>query len=178
MKIEIKEKGSKEFYKEVINLSSQYRYLVAKKDYKLKDYFSQFKKLLIAGCIVLGLLIVMCIFWGFKTLDYIAIIVLGITMLMCGAYVSTLNKYLQTMMAEAGDSVLTLDKEGVELERKDAQQFRISWSNIDFVVCNKESLAFVPKLKTGVIIATERKYEDQITDWLKENKPEIEIRYN
>ena len=47
MKIEIKEKGSEAFYKEIVNISGQYRYLIKNHNYKLKDYFKQFKRCLL-----------------------------------------------------------------------------------------------------------------------------------
>lgn len=37
MTIEIKEKGTKEFYKEVVNVTSQYRQLLKKPEAKLKN---------------------------------------------------------------------------------------------------------------------------------------------
>jgi len=176
MKIVINERGSEAFYKEVVNISGQYRFLLQNKNYKLKDYFKQFKVLLIAGCTVLVLLLIMCFAWGFKTFDYVAIIGLGLTMIMCCAYLYSLNRYKNAMMTEAGESTLNLDEEGVELNKKDAQVYRNSWNNIECVIIAKEALTFMPKMKTGMMICIERKYEEEILNWLKENQAATEIR--
>ena len=45
MKIEISEKGSEAFYREVVNISAQYRYILKNHHHKLKDYFTQIVKL-------------------------------------------------------------------------------------------------------------------------------------
>ena len=45
MKIEITKQGSKAFYREVVNISAQYRYILKNHHHKLKDYFTQIVKL-------------------------------------------------------------------------------------------------------------------------------------
>ena len=45
MKIEISERGSEAFYREVVNISAQYRYILKNHHHKLKDYFTQIVKL-------------------------------------------------------------------------------------------------------------------------------------
>ena len=45
MKIEISDKGSEAFYREVVNISAQYRYILKNHHHKLKDYFTQIVKL-------------------------------------------------------------------------------------------------------------------------------------
>ena len=175
MKIEIKEKGSEAFYKEIVNISGQYRYLIKNHNYKLKDYFKQFKMLLIAGSIVLALLILMCVFWGFRTIDYVAICFLGLAVILCFAYIRLLNKYKNSLMDDAGESTLEMDEEGVELSKKDTQTIKNTWNNIEFVRLFDECLCFVPKSKTGIMICVTKEFAKQIKDWLKENKPQIEV---
>ena len=64
MTIEINEKGSEAFYREVVNISAQYRYILKNHHHKLKDYFKQFKILLMLGTVFLVLLLLMAAFWG------------------------------------------------------------------------------------------------------------------
>ena len=45
MKIEISEKRSEAFYREVVNISVQYRFILKNHRHKLKDYFTQIVKL-------------------------------------------------------------------------------------------------------------------------------------
>ena len=62
LKIEIREKGSEAFYREVVNFQAQYRFTLRKLERKLKDYFKQFRTLLILGSVFLAALIFMSIF--------------------------------------------------------------------------------------------------------------------
>jgi hypothetical protein len=175
MKIEVKEKGSDAFYREIVNISAQYRQLIKNHGCKLRDFFTEFKRLLIAGAVVLGLLILMCVFWGFRTIDYVAIGFLFLAVIMCFAYLYLLNRYRKSMIDEAGESILTLDEDGVELSKKDTQVIRNTWNNIAFVRLFNESICFIPRTKTGIMICITREFAKQIQDWLKENKPEIEV---
>ena len=77
MKIEISEKGSEAFYREVVNITSQYRFILKNHHHKLKDYFKQFRILLILGAAAMVILILMAIFWDVNPFDYAIIAVLG-----------------------------------------------------------------------------------------------------
>ena len=89
LKIEIKEKGSESFYREVVNFQAQYRFILRNPARKLKDYFKQFRTLLILGSVFLVALIFMSIFWGARTLDYAIMAALAIAMAMCLAYATS-----------------------------------------------------------------------------------------
>ena len=44
MTIEVKEKGTKQFYKEVVNIMTQYRQLLYRPEDKLKNNFTRYRK--------------------------------------------------------------------------------------------------------------------------------------
>ena len=52
MNIEVKEKGSREFYKEVVNVISQYRRLLKKPEAKLNDNFKSYVIMMAAMAIL------------------------------------------------------------------------------------------------------------------------------
>ena len=173
MKIEISEKGSEAFYREVVNITAQYRSILRNHHYKLKDYFKQFRILLILGAAFLVILILMAIFWGIKPFDYAIIAALGIEVVMCVGYLYVLNKMLKAMLADNRTSVLSLDDTGVELNKGGSQIVKLGWDNIAVVSVYPESLTFVSGDRTGIVISAARKYADEILAWLRENQPSV-----
>lgn len=175
MTIEILEKGSESFYKETINAAAQYRYLLKNHHYKLKDYFKQYKRLLIT-CIVLVLILALMIyFWGSDPFTISGVIVLIFAAALCVIYLFNLNRALKTYMADPRSSVLTLDDKGVELNKGDEQILRFSWDNVVFVRIFQDSIGFISDVRSGILIMVSRDYEKDILAWLSENQPGLDI---
>ena len=62
-RIEIKEKGTKEFYKEVVSVTNQYLGLIKKPDRKLRDSFGQLKGYIVLCAICFAVPLIMGIAW-------------------------------------------------------------------------------------------------------------------
>ncbi|MBQ4045363.1 MAG: hypothetical protein II627_02850 [Lachnospiraceae bacterium] len=175
MTIEILEKGSESFYKETVNVIAQYRYLLKNHRYKVKDYFDQYKKLLIVSSIVFVVLLLMIIFWGPDALSFAGVSVLFIAIVLCIFYMFTLKRALKTLLSDSRFSILTLDDKGVELNKGDEQILRFSWDNVLFVRVFDYGIGFVSSDRSGVIIMVSRDYEKEILAWLSANQPELEV---
>ena len=185
MKIEITEKGSEAFYREVVNITAQYRGILKNHHYRLKDYFKQFRVLLdyfkqfrlllILGAAILVILILMAISWGAKPFQYAVIGALGIEVVMCAVYLYALNKMLRTMMADSVTTVITLDDTGVEFNKVGAQIIKLAWDNIAVVRVFQESLTFVSADRKGFVIAIAKQYAGGIPTWLREHQPSVEV---
>ena len=175
MRIEISEKGSDAFCREVVNITAQYRSILKNHNHKLKDYFRQFRLLLVLGAAVLVILILMAVFWGVDPFDYAIIAALIIEVVMCVGYLYVLNKMLKAMLADSRTSVLSLDETGVELNKGGSQIVKLGWDNIAVVRADKESLTFVSGDRTGIVISAAKKYADEILVWLRENLPSMEV---
>ena len=174
MTIEINEKGSEAFYKETVNAAAQYRYLLKNRNYKLKDYFSQFRTLVIASLAVFAVNAALMILWGAETYQIAVSAALLIAALMSVVYLASLKKAYKTMMTNprnSNKSVLTLDDDGVELKNESTQTVRIARGNIAVIRTFKESLCFIPAAGAGVIISVNKKYADEILGWVRENWP-------
>ncbi len=178
MKVEINEKGSEAFYREVVNITSQYRFILKNHHYKLKDYFKQFRILLILGAAAFVILILMAVFWDVNPFDYAIIAALGIEMVLCAGYLYALNKMLKAMLADTRTSVLTLDDTGVELNKGGSQIVKLGWDNIAVVRVYQESLTFIPGDHTGIVISAAKKYASEILAWLREKQPLVEVVEN
>ena len=175
MRIEVKEKGSDAFYKEVVNVVTQYRNLQKNHAYKLKDSFKYYRTLLIACAVMLGLLVLSMIFWSVKTLDLVIAGALLLEALVCGVYLRNLNRYFRTMKDDPRTSVITLDENGVELNKSGDQVVRIGWNNVAVVRNLPESLCILSADQLGVVIAVNKDHTEEILAWLRENQPQVEV---
>ncbi len=115
------------------------------------------------------------IFWGVDRFDYAVLAALIVTLLMSVVYLTSLNRAKKGLMESGGNSVLTLDENGIELNKSDAQIVRLAWSKVAVLRIFSESLCFLSSDQNGLVIAVDRKYKDQILDWLKENPTGIQI---
>jgi len=175
MKIEITERGNEAFYREVVNITAQYRCIVRNHHYRLRDYFRQFRVLLILGTAILVILILMAIFWGAEPLQYAVIGALGIEVVMCAGYLYALNKLLRTMMADSGTTLISLDDTGVEFNKVGSQIIKLAWDNIAVVRVFQESLTFVSADRKGLVISIAKQYAEEIPAWLRDHQPTVEV---
>ena len=88
MTIEIREKGSKDFYEETVNVISQYRGLIKKPEMKLRDRFKTLKIYIILCAALVVMLALMGIFWGMDTLTLVGIVFLAIVATFCWSFQS------------------------------------------------------------------------------------------
>jgi|GEM_PF-1022365 len=175
MTIEINEKGSPEFYKETVNVVTQYRYLIKKPRRRLRDYFRQ---LLYAGllcCALLALLAVLTAAAGPDALANAAMGVMVFCAVLCFAFLFNMKKLLRRMLADERPSVLTLDENGVELRKGSSQTVRIGWSNVAFVRVFKESVCFFSSDPSGFVISVTRRYDERIASFLRTARPDITL---
>ncbi len=175
MQIEIKEKGSAAFYQETVNVLSQYRALIKKPERKLKDRFKTFRSQLILSIVLLVLLALMAIFWGGDGLMWGVMILLAFNIFLCSAYLLSMNKMRKSFMQDERSSLLTLDEEGVELNKEGAQVLRMSWQNLAFVRVFREALCFVGREPSAFVISVERRHEDAILAYLKEKAIDVPL---
>ncbi|MBO4881647.1 MAG: hypothetical protein J5555_08175 [Firmicutes bacterium] len=175
MVIEVKEKGSDAFYKEVVNVVMQYRRILKNHAYKIKDCFKYYRVLLAVCAVAMVLLILSAVFLGPKTLDIVLIVLALFEIILCGVYLRSLDRYYKTIKNDPRTSVVTFDENGVELKKGDDQVLRIGWSNVAVVRSLPESVDILSADQTGMAIAITKDYREQILSWLKENQPQVEV---
>lgn len=175
MTLEIKEKGSDRFYREVINVSSQYRYLLKKPNRKIKDYFKQYKALLILCAVIALLDLLSILFFGAGTVECCTLACLLLMMVLLCAVIFRLYKIKKTMLADTRTSTLTLDENGISLNKENTQEIRFGWDNIVFIRVLREGLYFAAAEQTGMMISVTRRYENELLAWVRENRPTLEI---
>lgn len=175
MRIEIREKGSEAFYREAVSVTAQYRYLIKDHHYRLKDYFKSGRRLLILDGAALALMLFFVVRGKANHLVMLATGLLIAALAIGLAFYFRLESMYRALLADTRPGALILDEQGVELTRGESQRIRMGWENVAFVRCFQESLVFFPGGAAGIVITANRRYEQEILDWLRENRPETEV---
>ena len=176
MILEVNDIVREQFAEEAVNISVQFRRLLKQHDRKLRNMMKEYKVIMIVLSVLLILYITSMLTWmipdGFT---WAACIVLAFGIIIYYFAIRNLNRTYWGIMDQKRGSVITLDENGAELNRHNAQILRMSWDNIAFVRVFKESLCFFSKEANGMIILVDVKYADTIVSWLKENRPDTEM---
>ena len=175
MRLEIKEKGNDAFYREAINVATQYRRLLQNPERKLIDYFKAYKIYTILCAVLAVLIAAMNIAWGWDTLGIVALVALVIVAIFSAAFWKRLNGLQKNMMDDLRTSVFTMDESGVELNKGDSQTVRMSWDNLAFVRIFDESISFFTKDGMGFIITVDRRYGKEILEYLQAEQPDVRV---
>lgn len=175
MRIEIKERGSEAFYRETVNVAAQYQRLLKNPKRKLGDLFKNYRNSGILSVVAFALLAILMILWGSDTIMIVAEVVLAINIVLSIMLFRNMKKLLGKLQDDPRTSVFSMDDRGIELDKEGAQIVRIAWDNLAFVRAFKESICFASKEGTGITISIDRKYENEIRQYMTEHVPSIEI---
>jgi len=175
--IEIKEKGTKEFYEEVVSFNHQYGALMRKPTAKFRSSF-RFGALIIQ---IIGLVVLFItqlhigMSEGFESIVVCAMTATAMATFIIAISYYNLKKRVKMFLEDDRISTVTLDEKGVEINKEDAQIIRISWDNVAFVRTFKESTSFFAKDASGIVISVTNKYKDQIMEYFNKNNIGVQI---
>jgi hypothetical protein len=175
MTIEVKEKGTRAFYKEVVNVMTQYRQLLYKPEDMLKNSFTRYTMLAAA----MALIFLMSLYGGirgsFSAMSILTIAFSGIAAVATCAILIRLNRMVNAYLADDRQSVVTLDENGVEIAKTGAQAVRLAWDNVAFVRTFVESTCFFSKDLSGIVLAVDNDYRKEIMDYIKNNNIDVQV---
>ena len=175
MRIEIKEKGTPAFYKEIVCALAQYMLIMKKPERKLRDSFKMLKTYIDVCGAFLVLVTALGIFYGMDALTILSIVVLLAAIILSMMQLNRLDQLYRSLQEDTHLSILTLDEEGVELNKEASQLVRMAWGNVAFLRVFDESLCFFGKDARGMIIAVNRNHEKQILDYISDNGIDVKI---
>ena len=175
MTIEIKEKGTKQFYKEVVNVTTQYRQLLYKPDDKLKDNFGHYIFIIVAMAILFVISLIGGIKGSFNTMTILIMLFSGLSVIATILVLLRMNKMVDAYLADDRPSVVTLDENGVEIEKTGSQAVRLAWDNVAFVRVFNESTCFFSKDLSGIVLSVTNDYKQEILDYLKSSGLDIKV---
>lgn len=175
MVIEVKEKGTKAFYEEVVSFTHQYGALMRKPTAK---FMTSFRFFLIQLFAMVFLFVAMTLIGrsdGFSPMAVCAMTASGMGIVVIAASYYAMKRRMNMFLEDEKASTITLDDKGIEIRKGNAQIIRLSWDNVAFVRTFKESTSFFAKGAGGIVISVTNKYKDQIMDYLNENNIGIQI---
>ncbi len=175
MTIEVKEKGTRQFYKEVVNIMTQYRQLLYRPEDKLKDNFTRYIVLTAA----MVLLFAMNVYGGITgSFNATKILVAVFSAVAAAATLMVLFRMMKTVngfLADDRPSVVTLDENGVGIEKTGSQAVRLAWDNVAFVRTFAESTTFFSKDLSGIVLSVMNTYRKEIQDYIKDNGIDVKV---
>ena len=152
MTIEIKEKGTRQFYKEVVNVQNQYRQLLYKPQDKLRDNFSRYIFLTAAMVLIFLMNLYGGITASFNATKILVIVFSAAAAAATVVILLRMNKMVDGYMTDDRPSVVTLDENGVEIEKAGSEAVRLAWDNVAFVRSFVESTCFFSKDLSGIVL--------------------------
>lgn len=175
LKIEVREKGTKAFYKEVVCVIAQYLRLMKKPDRKLQDTFKMLRTYLTICTVLLVIVLAMAIAWGMDALSIAAIALMVAAIALSGIQLYRFSNMVKAYLGDPRASLITLDPSGVELDKEGAQVIRVAWDEVAFVRVFDESVCFFAKGVRGLVIAVNRSREQEILAYLKDNRINVRL---
>ena len=175
MTIEIKEKGTRKFYEEVVNVVTQYRQLLYKPDGKLSDNFKKYRLLIIAMAIFFVTNLYLGVTGGFNTRNVLPIVLSILAIIAMAIYLSRMKKMVDGYLADDSPSVVTLDDDGVEINKVGSQAVRLAWDNVAFIRIFRESTCFFSKDLSGIVLSVTNDHKNEILEYLNSTDLGIKV---
>ncbi|MBQ6438918.1 MAG: hypothetical protein IJJ06_02110 [Mogibacterium sp.] len=175
MTIEIKEKGTRQFYKEVVNVLTQYRQLLYRPEDKLKDNFTRYIFLTAAMVLICLMSIYGGITGSFNAMKILTAVFAGVASVATIAILLRMKKMVDGYLEDDRPSVVTLDENGVEIEKTGAQAVRLAWDNVAFVRSFVESTCFFSKDLSGIVLSVTNDYRKEIMEYIKSNNIDVKV---
>jgi hypothetical protein len=170
LKLKITERGSREFYEEFYYIVASYGKVIKNPQKKA----SSILKNNIVYFILTGLLIIVLYLFFVFDKDYISFTLATILLFALILFIRidrSIRKTINSLMDYKGAKEIDLSKS--KIVYKDNEKEMIS--NMDQISCiliNKYSICFLPKERTGVLIALPVDYKKDIVKFLKQEKLE------
>ena len=86
-----------------------------------------------------------------------------------------MKKMVDGYIADDRPSVVTLDENGVEIEKTGSQAIRLAWDNVAFVRSFIESTCFFSKDLSGIVLSVNNDHKKEIMDYIKSNNIDVKV---
>ena len=162
MKIVITDHDKKEYYDELLYVSSHYKKFLNNPNRKAKGEGQNTLVWTILAAVILVIFLIMF----FTTKSMTNLYVAGLYMLILAYalyYLSIVNKRIDLMMNDGLNKTVEINDQYIEYE-DGKQTLRIKWDEIAYVMIQKYSICFLPKSPTSLFVTISRLYEDQVLE--------------
>lgn len=165
MKIEVTERGSKDYYDEFLYVASKYSDFIKnpnRRVYRLTKYLYVLEAL-----IVLFLILLMIFYHNFRDTIYLFLMgSIAFLSLFVALYILLVHKRIKTYMNASGKRIINMTKTGISY-KDDNKTLTINWQDIERVLINKYSICFLPTDKNDIFITVSTDYQKWVLKGLK-----------
>ncbi len=160
MKIEVKERGSKEFYDEFLAVMQNYNNLIKKPQKKVSNQSVSILKLGIYAFITLTVYILIHLFGDLKMETYIIILFAIIFLIVIILYGMVQSK-IKRLQSYKGTITIDFSKEGITYY-SEKENYKLNWDDIKYIVINHYSICFLPKESMKILIGINIEYQKEV----------------
>ena len=175
MTIEIKEKGSRQYYEEIANINSQYMQLLKNPGARLGNNFRLHTILAAVMPVFFILYIIFGIRGSFRPASILVLFIIGLSAYASFTYLRKTRKMVADSMADDRAETLTLDKKGVAVKKEGSDEVRLAWGNVAFVRVFRESTCFFAEDQSGLIIPVNNAYSDEILEFIHNSNQYVPV---
>ncbi len=179
MTIDVKEKATKEFYKEFINISNQRVAYLVEPEAKVSDSFTSSAIMMGGMLIIFALELYRGIRVGFAGMTNAVLVFALLAFIVLLIYTVNQNKKLRSYMNDTARTIVTLDENGIEQSRDGIQVARAAWEDVALVRSFSESTCFFEKDKgevSGSLIAVPNAYKKEVLAYLVDNDIVVKVK--
>jgi len=167
MEIRINDSGSKDYYGEVLAVMSNYGKLVKNPRQKIRGLHKQ--AMMLTG-IALVFLVVFSILYAMDmsyTLYFYIIIIFAVALVLGIIYNILINRRISQLKNPGADKRLVIENDHVELSI-DSEKTRLLISEIQYILINNYSIAFLPQNINSKMIAVNVAHKNEILNSINE----------
>jgi len=171
MKIEIPERGSKEYYDEYLYILTKYKKLINNPHIKITKLTNEsFRLCLLSIIMTILMFIIFIINTDNKVFLYLGIFfILLIILSVIYYYIITTN--INKLRSNKGLITIEFNKDKIQYITKD-KQLDILWDDIKYIIINKYTITFIPYEINKTILSINITYKEELFKILKKLKKE------
>lgn len=166
-----KEENDKEFYNELLYVTTKYSRILVNPHLKMRKVTSSFLFTMLL-CILSIVLLLMVYLKHNKVLILVLIILCILLLLMTLMYFIRAKMFIKEQINDSDTSTIDINKSGVRITRGKKLDYKIDWDNIKYVLINKYSISFVPLKRSYLMIGANISHKKDIIKAIKEVKKE------
>ncbi len=166
-----KQKNDKDFYNEILYVSSKYDGIAKNPNMKVHKITQLFAFYVPFGILMLGLILLLYI----KTKNIVALVVVVqmiIFLLMPLYYLFYSINYMRKQL-KGIEPTITINKSGIRITKAKELDYLLSWEDVFYVIIENNSVVFLPKDKTKLIIGVNSHYKEELVKAVKDEGKEL-----
>ena len=167
MKFEVKERGSKEFYDEMLYVITYYKKFI--KNPKRKAW--QYTKYLVLYMIISAVMCAGFAGWYVFDREWVSLVFVGMFLLILIFTIMlfvNVKKRIKMYLNDTGDKVIEITDEAISYS-SDSLNLKMNKEDIAIIVINKYSICILPKVMTTYALSISNDYLDEFLNGAKEN---------